>query len=78
MARYYPEYSVYSSVFWWVLGCLFCRRLENDVMMAPIMTSEEVKRQRWLKQEQEKSWLSYAIVVYLYKFLQTIGVWMYP
>ena len=78
IARYYPAYAVTTTFVWHLFGCLFLRKLEHDVLMPPVMTSEEVHRQRWLKQDRENSWLSYALVVYLYKLLQTFGVWMYP
>lgn len=37
---YYPEASLTKTFIWHLLGCLFCFKLENDFLLAPIMTSE--------------------------------------
>ena len=40
IAKYYPRNSLLMLHVWHMLGCLFCLKLENDFLMAPIMTSE--------------------------------------
>ena len=78
MARYYPEAAVISTTVWFLFGCLFCRKLENDWFMTPVMTSEQVSRHKWQRVDRGKSWFSLVTTVLLYKFLQTVGIWLYP
>ena len=40
IAKYYPYNSLVNLHLWHMFGCLFCRKLENDFLMSPVMTSE--------------------------------------
>ena len=76
-ARYYNAGAVISTLLWYMLGVLWLRRLPCDFFMAPVMTSEEVNRQKWVR-ESRGSWSAYFEAVLGYKMLQTVGLWMYP
>ena len=38
--RYYNAFSLIMTYIWYLFGCLFCFKLENDLFGTPIMTKQ--------------------------------------
>ena len=55
ISRHYNAGAVISTFLWYILGILWLRRLPCDFFMAPVMTSEQVIRQKFIR-EYRGSW----------------------
>lgn len=60
IATYYPESSLINLHLWHLFGCLFCVPLEDNVLMQPIMTEEQIEREKFKRDRGGESWFSYA------------------
>lgn len=69
IALYYPESEVISTLLWHIFGCLWFRKLSNDALMVPVMTSEEVARRKRFQEFRNDSNMSFYTIVISYKLL---------
>ena len=78
VATYYPEGKLINTHLLHLFGCLFCVPLSDDVMLMPVMTEEQIAREKFKRDRDGKGWFAYAYIVYAIELFTCLGYAMYP